>query len=214
MGGTAFGRSARVLDMMNALFSQSGQMAVLPLDEGFAQLVQATRNPVGDVFFGAVTTVGNAALIWLITAVGFWIWRQFQSEKLLARIYGRTALGLVLAMAASQLLVENVIKPFTMRPRPLMIHPDWNYLDLHVVSTSFPSGHTSWAFSAVPILWVVDRRFGIGALIFALFMGFSRIYVSAHWLTDVLAGAVVGLGVGFGCLWVVGWRGRVGYTGL
>lgn len=200
--------------MMNALFSQTGQLPVLPIDEGVAQAVQFMRNPVGDVFFAAISTLGNAALIWLVVAIGFGGWGMYQRDKMLKRTYSRTALGLILAVVVSQVMVEEVIKPITMRPRPLMLHPDWNYLDLQVTSTSFPSGHTSWAFCAVPILWVVDRRFGIAALTFALFMAFSRIYVSAHWFTDVLTGTAVGLGVGLGCLWLVGWRGRTRYSSL
>lgn len=188
--------------MMNALFSQFDPMLVLPFDEEVAQAVQSMRNPMGDRIFGVVTALGNAAFIWLVVAVGLGLFGWCQSDAARQRTYGRSALGLVLAMASSQVLVEYVIKPLNMRPRPLALHPDWNYLDLSGLTTSFPSGHTTWAFSAVPLLWAVDRRYGYAALAFALVMGFSRVYVSAHWFTDVLAGALLGLGIGFGVLWL------------
>lgn len=197
--------------MMNALFSQTGRIPVLPLDEGVAQAVQAMRNPAGDGFFGVLTALGNAAMIWLVMALGFGVWSWASRDEESKRTYGRAALGLVLAMATSQVMVEYVIKPLTLRPRPITLHPDWNYLDLSGLTTSFPSGHSSWAFSAVPILWAADRRFGIAGLVFALVMGASRVYVSAHWFTDVLCGAGLGLGIGFGWVWVLG---RLGWPGV
>ena len=59
---------------------------------------------------------------------------------------------------------------------------------------SFPSGHTGSAFAlAVVIFMVMDRKYGIIALILASLMGFSRLYVGIHYPSDVLGGVILGV---------------------
>lgn len=62
-----------------------------------------------------------------------------------------------------------------------------------LTSFSFPSGHTSSAFAACFAVFVLDKKIGIPALVFAALMGFSRIYVEVHYCTDVLGAAVMGI---------------------
>ena len=63
-------------------------------------------------------------------------------------------------------------------------------------SLSFPSGHTSSAYAWATFVW---RRYGwqwgLPAYAFAAFVGFSRIQDDRHWLSDVLAGALLGVSV-------------------
>lgn len=62
-------------------------------------------------------------------------------------------------------------------------------------SLSFPSGHTSSAFTFAMALTLVLKKKGpaIASFIFAFLMGVSRIYVGVHYPTDVIVGAVVGI---------------------
>ncbi|MBQ2841586.1 MAG: phosphatase PAP2 family protein [Clostridia bacterium] len=62
-------------------------------------------------------------------------------------------------------------------------------------SLSFPSGHTSSAFTfAMAITMVLKKkRVAIPAFIFAFLMGMSRVYVGVHYPTDVIVGAFVGI---------------------
>ncbi len=62
-------------------------------------------------------------------------------------------------------------------------------------SLSFPSGHTSSAFTfAMAITLVLKKKsVAIPAFVFAFLMGFSRIYVGVHYPTDVIVGAFVGI---------------------
>ncbi len=62
-------------------------------------------------------------------------------------------------------------------------------------SLSFPSGHTSSAFTFAMAITMVLKKKGvaIASFIFAFLMGLSRIYVGVHYPTDVIVGAVVGI---------------------
>jgi membrane-associated phospholipid phosphatase len=62
---------------------------------------------------------------------------------------------------------------------------------------SFPSGHTSVAFSTVPVIWShLGWQAGVGASVLALSTGLGRMEEYRHYLSDVLAGAALGLVVG------------------
>lgn len=60
---------------------------------------------------------------------------------------------------------------------------------------AFPSGHTTRAFVAAMFvtLRLRDWRWGAPLLAYATAMGLSRIYVGAHWPSDVLGGAMLGI---------------------
>jgi undecaprenyl-diphosphatase len=59
---------------------------------------------------------------------------------------------------------------------------------------SFPSGHTINTFGAATVLTLFYKRRGLLAFIPAVLVGYSRIYVGAHWPSDVLTTAFIGIG--------------------
>ncbi len=64
-------------------------------------------------------------------------------------------------------------------------------------SNSFPSGHTTTAFAVWGLLafYFKKRWVKISALIIALLAGYSRIYLSQHFLIDVVAGGFLGIAI-------------------
>ena len=65
---------------------------------------------------------------------------------------------------------------------------------------SFPSGHTGASFAAASALYFSRSRLRFPALVLAVLIGFSRLYLYVHYPTDVLAGAVLGSLLGWvGC---------------
>ncbi|WP_051606911.1 phosphatase PAP2 family protein [Microbacterium sp. CH12i] len=71
------------------------------------------------------------------------------------------------------------------------------------VATSFPSGHTAVATTVVVVLGLLLRRWYVWSLgaVWVLMMMWSRTYLHAHWLSDVVAGLLEGIAVGM-LIWV------------
>jgi undecaprenyl-diphosphatase len=62
---------------------------------------------------------------------------------------------------------------------------------------AFPSGHSTTAFATVAALWLLDRRLSAVAAVFALFEGFTRVYLGDHYPHDVLGAALIALPVAY-----------------
>jgi membrane-associated phospholipid phosphatase len=110
----------------------------------------------------------------------------------------------VLAMFVSQLLIGPV-KDLYARPRPPMPLVD-------TTGFSFPSGHaTAGAAIAVALVIVLvpagprRRNLEMVAAAFAVVMALSRVWLRAHWLSDVAAGAALGAAVAIGAAALIHW---------
>ena len=62
---------------------------------------------------------------------------------------------------------------------------------------SFPSGHTTASVISAVILMQEDKKLGIPAVILAVLIAFSRMYLFVHFPTDILGGLILGLIIGF-----------------
>ena len=61
---------------------------------------------------------------------------------------------------------------------------------------SFPSGHTLSSVIGATVLTKANRKFGFAAIPLAALIAFSRLYLYVHFPTDILAAAVLGVGIG------------------
>ena len=95
-------------------------------------------------------------------------------------------------------LLTIIIKPAFERARPL---PGLVLALSKEASFSFPSGHSLCAMLIGGYLWFISAGWSatrrrvtrVSAVVFVLAIGWSRIYLGVHWLTDVAAGYLFGL---------------------
>jgi membrane protein DedA with SNARE-associated domain/membrane-associated phospholipid phosphatase len=145
-------------------------------------LLQSIRTPWGDDLMVAITELGDTPVVVAVTlAVLAW---------LLFRRAWRTA-GYWIGAVGLASLFNTTVKLILDRPRPI---PD---LYEGLGALSFPSGHATvnlalWGFFAYLVARQARLRVRALALAnglaFALLVAFSRLYLGAHWFSDVAAG--------------------------
>lgn len=97
-----------------------------------------------------------------------------------------------LGMVFQAIIVNFIIKVITDRSRPFEVNPDIKPIGRILKDKSFPSGHTSVAFtSAFIYLQTLPLWFGSITLLIAFLIAFSRIYLGVHFVTDILGGILV-----------------------
>lgn len=112
---------------------------------------------------------------------------------LLSKKYRRVGVRTTFALSLETILVNMVLKPLVARTRPFIVNGAIEVLTRAPKDFSFPSGHTgSMVAVAAVILFCMDKKYKITAIIAALLMAFSRVYVGVHYPTDVFAGIIVG----------------------
>lgn len=103
---------------------------------------------------------------------------------------------LFLSLSASG-LISTLIKWLVGRYRPVMLLNEnlfgFTYFGIGHEWTSFPSGHAVTAFSAAAAVSILCPRAGIPAFIIAASIGVTRVILTSHFLSDVIAGAGIGI---------------------
>jgi undecaprenyl-diphosphatase len=156
------------------------------LDTLATQLFHGLANPTLDAVMRAITGLGSTAVVvpLFVLALALLLWRRHRRE----------ALFLAVALAGSWVINES-LKLAVHRPRPQL---DWAQVQSDF---SFPSGHAMNSFvlylALALIVWVIHgHRVGriaiVVAVVLAMLIGVSRIYLGYHYLTDVVGGFLAG----------------------
>jgi len=154
--------------------------------------------PFLDAVMPVITLLGDAGIFWIAVAA-------------LCLFFPKTR-RMGLSMGASLiigLLVCNVLlKPLVGRIRPYdyQLQNFGKEIQLLVAAQhdfSFPSGHTIASFEAATAILLHNKKLGIPAMVLAVLISFSRLYLYVHYPTDVITSVVLGIGIAFlGCFLV------------
>lgn len=135
-----------------------------------------------------VTSLGNFSIAWVMLAL------------VLILIPKTRKIGFVVmaAVILDSVLCNVILKNIFVRPRPCDVNTAINLLIPRPLGYSFPSGHTSASFAAVSALYFSgERKIWKVALVLAILIAFSRMYLYVHYPTDVLGGILVGIFCGY-----------------
>ncbi|MCZ4103695.1 phosphatase PAP2 family protein [Streptomyces sp. H39-C1] len=137
----------------------------------------------------AFTSYG-AALFVLALLAGWWMARRADAAAMAASLAGGVAV--ILAY-----LLNSGIKDVFAEPRPCRALPHDFLVEAcpPLNDYAFPSNHTTVAFAAATALLLIHRRLGALALVLAVLMAASRVYVGAHYPHDVIIAALVGTAI-------------------
>lgn len=124
---------------------------------------------------------------------GGWFWIAMAVVMLFFKRTRKTALMMGAALVFGLVLCNLILKPSVARIRPYELVEGIKLLVERQSDFSFPSGHTAASFEACTVLLIRDKRFGIPALVLALIIAFSRMYLYMHYPTDILGGMIVGI---------------------
>ncbi len=154
------------------------------------------HNSLSDSFFRYVTLLGEDT-VWL----GFLSYFAF--EKYVKGIENNQVIKVLLITWLSKVLVSVSLKNIFNYPRPIEVYQHSGQV-IHFVDgvtmhhwQSFPSGHTMTAFGfACMCLFLLKKTSpAIIALLIAMLVGYSRMYLFQHFPRDVFAGSVLGVGL-------------------
>ncbi|WP_312171743.1 phosphatase PAP2 family protein [Microbacterium sp.] len=153
----------------------------LPIDHSWNELMGALTSDVWLVVAWVPAIVGGTVgmivigallIVWLL-----WRRRRWDAATLAIAMVAVVAIGATMAAVIGRTRPEDSLA--------------------ESVATSFPSGHTAVATTVVVILGLIFRRWYVWMLgtVWALMMMWSRTYLHAHWLSDVVAGMLEGVAV-------------------
>jgi undecaprenyl-diphosphatase len=147
--------------------------------------------------------------LWMLSATRLgdgWLWLV---AGLVLLALGGPALRVFAASAAAAALanvVQVLLKRRFRRPRPYVRNPAFGVAPLGLFADdrfSFPSGHTLNAFAIGMPIALQFPAAAPALLLVAASVGASRVVLGLHFVTDVLAGALLGLAIGAGAFWLV-----------
>ncbi|MGK6315122.1 lipid A 1-phosphatase LpxE [Neorhizobium sp. DT-125] len=149
-----------------------------------------------------ITDLGKSG--WIIFATLLIFFEAIAAYRLSGRIKARCQALLVAHLAAYVFfsvalsgLLANLLKRMIGRARPIL-YDDWTSFGFHSFAgsrfESFPSGHATTAGALMMAMALIAPPYRLLFLVMALWVGFSRVIVGAHYPSDVIAGLALGSG--------------------
>ena len=168
--------------------------AVLSLfiDNFVSLKIESIRTPILNNIMIGISFLGKFVSVLILTFL-------LASYIILMKKQKKYLIQMFFALVVSSAIVY-FLKEIIHRQRP------WSVLPTHPLEKdndfSFPSGHTNAVFSILPSIWITFNKFRYLWVVFAVLTAFSRIYLGAHYLSDVVFSIILGLVIGYFFIWV------------
>ena len=157
------------------------------------------KNGFLDVAMRIITMFGDGGIFWIACAV---ILLCIPKTR-------KTGLGMGLALIMGLIVCNITLKPLVQRIRPYDFQQEYFQVTIQLLTErmhdySFPSGHTIASFEAATVLLINNKKLGIPAMILAVLIAFSRLYLYVHYPTDVIFSIFAGILFAFIGNWLAG----------
>ena len=180
-------RSTALYWLIGIVIAATAIAASFHFDDSVRDFMMQHQNPAVRNFMRYVSLFGDwpthtaVGLVLLVLA-----WRRRSEEW--TRIFLAMLLAMMLAGVAG-----TVIKRTVPRARP-SVHTDirWGGPRFSSKYQSFPSGHVGASTAFFGVLLIARRRVGLVCVAIPVLIAFSRMYLGAHYLSDVVCAAVLG----------------------
>jgi membrane-associated phospholipid phosphatase len=151
-------------------------------------LINSWNTPGLDRIMPYITYLGDGLIYIPILLLTYFFRRDY-----IVAILSGIAICFLLSTSLKWYVFPNELRPFSLGLKHIPFHRVAG-VELHE-KYSFPSGHTATAFTMALLLAALMRQriWVILLPIVALMVGFSRIYLAQHFLTDVTGGMVIGI---------------------
>ena len=143
---------------------------------------QSLHNPVLNQIEKIITAFGDGGFFWIGLTIAILI---FVKDK-------RVGLTCALSLAAEALLVL-ILKNTVRRSRPIWLDPSVQMLVKIPKDFSFPSGHSGASFAVSVGIFCYNKKWGTAAIVLAVLIAISRLYLFVHFPTDVIVGTLIGI---------------------
>jgi undecaprenyl-diphosphatase len=151
-------------------------------------------NPVFDVFFKTIT-MNQFLLCVLAVILASIIWKDHKKGAIIAIV---TITGLALA----DIISADILKKLFCRPRPCHAFSDLRMIVGCGGKYGFPSNHAANSVVVAFILTRFYKKLNPFLWTLAVMVCISRMYLGKHYPSDLLGGALLGLLVGLGVLYL------------